>query len=182
MTQPRYPEYTWQQTEPRYWERDIDEAERFYTCLAKSYEGSGRMFFAITGFVSISVEITECAAGHDIEGALRKAWLKLRYDCPTIASRVHYDTKRERYVKSYKAFDPDHLEFHTESWLNETFVPITPNMSGLRWCNSDPLAPKIPSLFIITPPYINDNKKPLVYRDIVLRSPHDISKCLHKSL
>ncbi|KAJ4994437.1 hypothetical protein SVAN01_00266 [Stagonosporopsis vannaccii] len=162
MTQSRYPEYTWQQTEPGHWERDIDEAERFYTCLAKSYEGSGRMFFAITGFLSVSVEITEGSAGHDVEEAL--------------PARIDYDSKREKYVKAYKSFDPDHLEFHTESWLNETFVPITPNMSGLDWCNSDPLAPKIPTLFVITPPYTNGSKRPVVHRDIVLRSPHDISK------
>lgn len=177
MARSRYPEYLWQQTKPRHWERDIDEAERFYTCLAKSFEGSGRTYFAITGFVSVTVEITNGSAGQDVENALCKAWLKLRYDCPTIAARITYDTRKEKYVKSYEAFDSDHLEFHTESWLNQTFVPITPNMSGLDWCNSDPLAPTLPTLFVVTPPYTNGSGTPVVHRDLVLRSPHDISKC-----
>jgi hypothetical protein len=52
----RYPDLAWQQTSLGNWEREIDEAERSYTCLAEAYEGSGRMFFAITGFVSLAVD------------------------------------------------------------------------------------------------------------------------------
>lgn len=177
MSRSRYPQYTWQQSKPGHWEREIDEAERFYTSLAKSYEGSGRIFFAITGFVSVSVDITNGSSGQDVEDALRKAWLRLRYDSPTIASRVDYDSKRSKYIKTYKAFNPDHLDFHTEQWLSETFIPITPNMHGLDWCNSDPLAPKVPTLFVITPPYTNGSKRAAVHLDLVLRSPHDISEC-----
>ncbi|RMJ20886.1 hypothetical protein PHISP_08245 [Aspergillus sp. HF37] len=40
--------FSWQETKPGQWERDIDKAEQFYTSLAKAYEGSGRTFFAIT--------------------------------------------------------------------------------------------------------------------------------------
>lgn len=177
MPQSRYPQYTWQQPKPGHWEREIDEAERFYTCLAKSCEGSGRMFFAITGFVSVSVDITNSSSEQDVEDALRKAWLRLRYDCPTIASRVDYDSEKSKYMKTYKAFDPDHLDFHTESWLSETFVPIKTNMHGLDWCNSDPMAPKLPSLFVIKPPYANESKRATVHLDLVLRSSHDISEC-----
>jgi hypothetical protein len=176
MLQSRYPQFTWRQTKPGHWEREIDEGERFYTCLARSYQGSGYMYFAITGFVSISVELRDGASEYDIEEALRRAWLRLRYDCPTIASRVDYSTKQERYIKSYKSFDPEHVDFQTESWLSQTFVPIVPNMTGLDWCNSDPLAPGIPTLFVITPPYINGGKQDVVHRDLVLRSPHDISE------
>lgn len=73
MPQSRYPQYAWQQSKPNYWEREIDEAECFYTSLAKLYEGSGRMFFAVTGFVSISVDITNGTSGQEVEDALRKA-------------------------------------------------------------------------------------------------------------
>ncbi|KAJ8113710.1 hypothetical protein OPT61_g4219 [Boeremia exigua] len=176
MSQTRYPQFVWQQTKPGHWEREIDEAERFYTCLAKSFEVSGRMFFAITGFVSISVEITDSSTDKEVEEALRKAWLRLRYDCPTIGSHVDYNSEKGKYIKSYTAFDPEHLELHTKSWLSKTFVPLNPNMSGLDWCNSDPPAPKIPTLFIMTPPSTSGSERHVVYRDIVLRSPHDISK------
>lgn len=133
------------------------------------------MYFAITGFVSVSVETANDSSEHDVEEALRKAWLKLRYDCPTIASRIEYNNDRKAYTKVYRAFDIEHVDFLTEAWLNETFVPITPNMSGLDWCNSDPLAPEMPTLFVVTPPYTH-GKLPVVRRDIILRSPHDISK------
>lgn len=177
MLQSRYPQYTWQQSKPGHWEREIDEAERFYTYLAKSYEGSGRVFFAITRFVSISVDNTNGSSGQDVEDALRKAWLRLRHDCPTIASEVEYDSERNKYIKTYKAFDPNHLDFHTESWLSKTFVPIIPNMTGLDWCNSDPPPPKSPTLFVITPPYTNGSKRATAHLDLVLRSPHDTSEC-----
>jgi hypothetical protein len=176
MPQSCYPQFDWKQTKPGHWEREVDEAERFYTCLAQSYEGSGHMYFAITGFVSISVDTANGLYGLQVEEALRKAWLKLRYDCPTIASRVDYSIERQRYIKSYKAFDPGYADFQTELWLSQTFVPVTPNMTGLDWCNSDPLAPEIPTLFIITPPYVSGGKHAVVHRDLVLRSPHDISE------
>lgn len=134
------------------------------------------MFFAITGFVSISVDVRNGSTGQDVEDALRKAWLRLRYDCPTIATRVDFDKERGKYFKTYTSFDPDHLDFHTESWLSDTFIPVTPNMHGLAWCNSDPLAPRVPTLFVITPPYDNSSKKAAVHLDVILRSPHDISK------
>ena len=172
----RYPEYNWQSKGHNHWEREIDETERFYTCLAKSYEGSGRMYFAITGFVSISVDIMNGSSGQDVEDAVRKAWVRLRYDYPTIASRVDYNTEWGRHVKSYTAFHPDHVDFSTESWLSQTFISLSPNMGGLDWCNSDPVSPKHPSLFIITPPYTDGGKQAIVCRDLVLRTPHDISE------
>ncbi len=79
-------DYSWTQVRPGRWEREIDETEQFYTSLAKTYEGSGRCCFAITAYVSFSAQ----GAEHDVEVALRKAWLRLRYECPTIASWVEY--------------------------------------------------------------------------------------------
>ncbi len=179
MSQSRYPQFVWRETRPGHWEREIDEAERFYTCLARSFEGSDRMFFAITGFISVSHEIKNGLSEYSIEEALRKAWLKLRYDYPTIASHVDYNKEKGKYIKSYTAFDPDHLNGHTQSWLSETFIPHEPKMSGLDWCNSDPPAPRVPTLFVIKPPHSSGSNKTTVQRDIVLRSPHDISMYSH---
>ena len=67
----------WEEITPERWERDIDEAEHFYASLAKSYEGSGRMLFAITGCVSVSCKVTEDQNEHSVgsrlNDALRKA-------------------------------------------------------------------------------------------------------------
>ena len=78
MQMDSYSEYTWTETKPGRWERDVDEVENFYTTLAKLYEGSGRMFFAITGHVSLSILKSEGREIEDecrcVDEALRKAW------------------------------------------------------------------------------------------------------------
>lgn len=176
MTSTRYPHLAWQPTRPGHWEREIDEAEQFYTFIAKAHEGTGRMFFAITGFVSLTVENNDISKGDTalgLEEAFRQAWLRLRYTHPTIASRVEYDPWQQKWLKSYTAFDHERLEAMTEEWLQETYRPLSPAVAGLEWCNADPPAPKLPTLFIITPPDADGNES-VVRRDLVIRSPHDI--------
>lgn len=177
MANNRYPYLTWQRTSLGRWNREVDEAECFYTLLAKSHESSGRMFFAITGFVSISVETTDSTAeevGQRLETALRTAWVRLRYDHPTIASRVQYDHQDALWKKMYTPFREGDVEHQTKEWLDQTFVPTNPGVSGLDWCNWDPPAPKVPTIFVITPAKAGSDVDNLVHRDLVIRSPHDI--------
>jgi hypothetical protein len=47
-------------------------------------------------------------------------------------------------------------------------------MSGLEWCNTDPPAPKLPTLCLITPPNSNKTDTKIIRRDVVIRTPHDI--------
>jgi hypothetical protein len=47
-------------------------------------------------------------------------------------------------------------------------------MSGLEWCNADPRAPDLPTLFLITPPNSYEIDAKTVRRDVVIRTPHDI--------
>jgi hypothetical protein len=167
--------YNWTETRPGRWERDIDEVEHFYTTLAKLYEGSGRMFFAITGHISLSVPSTESREIEDecrrVEAALRKAWLRLRYDHPTIGAWTEYDAKRRKCVKVYEAFSS---ELQQKDWIDKTFHTISKGVTGVEWCNSDPPAPKLPTLFIVTPPTPMSEGIQTVRRDVVFRSPHDI--------
>ncbi|KAH7359901.1 hypothetical protein BKA66DRAFT_471841 [Pyrenochaeta sp. MPI-SDFR-AT-0127] len=177
MADNRYPKLTWQQTRLGHWEREIDEAECFYTCLAKSFEGCGRMYFAITGFASITVEVTESSheeTGRKVEEALREAWLRLRYDHPTIVSQVMYDHQQEKWTKSYVPFHPNTVEVQTEEWLRQTYITVDPGMSGIEWCNTDPPAPEVPTLFVIASSDTNISRENVIRRDLVLRSPHDI--------
>lgn len=177
MARHRYPQLAWQQTRLGDWEREIDEAERFYTLLAKNFEGSGRMFFAITGFVSVAVEVKESSRQEieqRVEDALREAWLRLRYDHPTIASQVNYDQQQEKWMKLYTPFHPDTVKVQAEEWLHQTFITVNPGISGIEWCNADPPAPEVPTLFIITPSDASTDIDSVVRRDLVLRSPHDI--------
>ncbi|OLN97793.1 hypothetical protein CCHL11_02514 [Colletotrichum chlorophyti] len=167
-----YPELIWRQTSPGTWQRSIDEVEEFYSSLATLYEGSGLMFFAITGHASLTIDTAELPSSTSpeslIDDALRKAWLALRYDHPTIASQVTQDLTTGKWTKTYRQFQD---EKDQQAWLEQTFVPVTTAQSGVEWANSQPPAPKIPTLFILSP---QSNEEGVVRRDLVLRSPHDI--------
>jgi hypothetical protein len=172
-----YSSLVWRETSPGLWERDVDEAEKFYYALAKLYEGSGRMFFAVTGHLSISVEIgreeTREAVERRLDTALRGGWLALRYDHPTIASRVSHNPNTGKLAKSYRTCLSD---TDREAWVAETYVPISTGETGEEWANSDPPAPKVATLFALKPRataggLVTSNT---VRLDLVLRSPHEI--------
>ncbi|OJJ03084.1 hypothetical protein ASPVEDRAFT_53620 [Aspergillus versicolor CBS 583.65] len=157
-------DYSWTQVRPGRWERNIDESEQFYTTLAKTYEASGRCCFAITAYVSFSVQ----GAEHEVELALRKAWLRLRYESPTVASWVEYSEQRQRCRKIYDTAPTPEAQ---NAWLESTFQVVRTRMSGLQWCNSDPPVPDIPTLFMIKRA---GRSSPTVSADVVLRCRHDV--------
>ncbi|KAL4914827.1 hypothetical protein BDW62DRAFT_204192 [Aspergillus aurantiobrunneus] len=157
-------DYSWTQVSPGRWERDIDETEQFYTSFAKRYEGTGRCCFAITGYISFSAEGTDS----EVENALRKAWLRLRYENPTVASRVEYCAKRQRCRKLYDMMATPEAQ---GTWLDTTFCIVRTKMSGLQWCNSDPPVPELPTLFLIKSP---GRSSGMVNADLVIRCRHDI--------
>lgn len=171
-----YNEYAWQQVEQGVWQRSVDEIEQAYAVLSKLYEGSGRMFFAITGHISLSFDFVDSFDdGSDtrVDTALRNAWLTLRHDHPTIASRVKYNAGTNSFAKVYCAIP---TVADQQAWLDKTFVKVSSNQTGSEWANSDPPAPELPTLFVITNPPIpqEENRPGLIRRDLVLRSPHDV--------
>ncbi|CAI7608042.1 unnamed protein product [Penicillium bialowiezense] len=147
-----YDDFAWKQTENGRWER---------------FEGTGRSFFAMTAHISFS--LPEGVTSHDSITALKKAWLQLRYDHPTIASWVEYESKSKRCKKIYENFQDDHAMSH-QGWLDETFRIVSNGQTGKEWCNSDPPVPKLPTLFLIRRTNSPDNCQ----ADVVLRSQHDI--------
>ncbi|KAJ5173187.1 hypothetical protein N7492_005780 [Penicillium capsulatum] len=157
----------WARTGRRRWERDTDEAESFYTTLARRFQGTGRTFFAMTAHVSFSVpRVQESAELTDVQvtQALQKAWLQIRYDHPTIASWVYFHEEKKRCRKSYETpNNPDEMQ----AWLDETFRIVCTSQSSQEWCNSDPPVPKLPTLFFLKHPNSH------LY-DLVLRAEHDI--------
>ncbi|KAK4443410.1 hypothetical protein QBC34DRAFT_477655 [Podospora aff. communis PSN243] len=167
-------EFSWREASPGAWQRDIDEIEKFYSALIRLYSGTGRMEFAITGHLSVTVPIdalnneTATSTAARLENALRAAWLWLRNDNPTIASRVCFDKALGKYQKRYEVAADKAAR--TE-WLNKTFIPISSGQTGAEWANSDPPAPRYATLFVIEPPAADSS---VVRRDLVLRSPHDI--------
>lgn len=167
-------DYTWRQIRPGLWQRDADEAEVFYSTLIKLYEGSGRMHFAITGHVSLTIKVpqdeTVEALSKRLDDSLRIAWLRQRYETPSIASYVHYDALDGKWKKSYRTI-PDDVS--TKAWLDKTFQVISTGQTGEEWANSDPPAPNIATLFVVCPATSSENPSTIT-RDLVLRSPHDI--------
>ena len=163
---------TWQEISPGRWERGVDNAERFYTTMAKIFEGSGRMFFAITGHVSLLRPVLKNESIEDIEAridrAIRIAWLTLRHEQPGIASWVEWNSNRNELVKVYESLRED------DNWLSNTCQFVTTERTSLEWCNSDPPAPNLATLFIIRSPILDEITEPKVRRSLVIRSPHDI--------
>ncbi|KAL6705495.1 hypothetical protein ACN47E_006611 [Coniothyrium glycines] len=176
MAENRYPWLMWHSSVPGKWAREIDEAEKFYTTMASHYKGTGRMFFAITGFLSLEVESSEASSAETqrIEDALREAWLRLRHEHPPIASRVEFDVKERKWMKIYETFEEEHLAEQQKAWLRNTVISLSPGVDGLEWCNADPPAPEVPTLFIINTPSHEGLHRGKLRRDLVLRSPHDI--------
>ena len=56
--------------------------------------------------------------------------------------------------------------------MKDTFKVIKTDQTGLEWCNSDPPAPELPTLFIVASARYNGEKA--IRRDIVLRAPHEV--------
>ncbi|KAK2054948.1 hypothetical protein LY76DRAFT_596490 [Colletotrichum caudatum] len=167
-----YPELVWRQTTPGVWQRTADEVEKFYSALATLYEGSGLMFFAITGHISLHADVRDVGHGVEAEAifdkALESAWLALRFDHPTIASQVTQDPATGRWTKTYRqCVDLEEQNF----WLEKTLVHVSTGETGQEWANNQPPAPKIPTLFVLSPP---SHKDGVIRRDLVFRSPHDI--------
>ncbi|RDL33692.1 uncharacterized protein BP5553_08060 [Venustampulla echinocandica] len=165
----------WHETTHGRWERDIDEPERFYATLARLFEGTGRTFFAITGYVSISLPIdskfhTESEQGQLVESAFRQAWAQLRYEHPTLASTVEFDNEKKKCVKVYHTLATVDDE---SQWLSSSFKVINNGQTGDQISNADPPVEKYATLFLITPPAPKGEYTSL-RRDIVFRCHHSI--------
>ncbi|KAJ5376116.1 hypothetical protein N7509_013002 [Penicillium cosmopolitanum] len=161
----------WRPTASGRWERDIDEVEQFYTTLARRFAGTGRAFFALTAHVSLYIVRDSEDVELRVIDALRKAWVCLRYDHPTIASWVEYNQEARRCKKIYEEFLKTDTIPHMKAWLDDTFRQVTDSQSGEEWCNSDPPVPKLPTLFIVKRREAPDHALIL---DVILRSQHNI--------
>ena len=170
-------DFVWKETTPGVWQRDADEVEEFYSALIRSYAGSGRMEFAITGHVSLTVPVTDESASTTaarLDEAVRSAWLWLRHDNPTIASRAYFDQALGRWQKRYEELSD---ETARAAWGSQTLQKVSNGQTGIEWANSDPPAPKVATLFVVEPLSADSpsvDSESVIRRDLVLRSPHDI--------
>ena len=170
-------DYKWREVSPGRLERDLDEVELWYASLAKLYEGTGHSFFAITGYLEVSLQISPSeevvVIEQRVENAFRVAWTRLHFDHPTIASFPEYDRVRKRCRKVYKSPENGGQGKGESDWLESSFKVIDNNQSGLEFANADPPVQQHASLYLVRPPTKPDT--PLsntLRRDIIFRCPH----------
>ena len=170
-----YSELLWREVAPGRYERYIDEAEQFYTSMAKTYEATSHIYFAITAFTGISISRSSASEGIDvdarIEKALRWAWQKLRHSHPTLAAPVEYDHRTKRCKKVYKTLR-DAQE--VDDWMSETFKLVDNGQTGKGFANTDPPVGRYATLYLIVPPNDCSSEEQISRRDILFRSHHDL--------
>ncbi|KAH7364779.1 hypothetical protein BKA65DRAFT_144332 [Rhexocercosporidium sp. MPI-PUGE-AT-0058] len=165
----------WREVSPGRYERSIDEAEQFYTSMAKTWEATGHTYFAITACTGISIPRTYLSDASTldarVEKAFRWAWKKLRYDHPTLAAPAEYDHRTKRCKKVYKTLRD---EQELETWMTETFKVVENGWTGEAFASTDPPVGRYATLFLITPPEIGELEEQHLRRDILFRSHHDL--------
>eukprot|EP01056_Protomagalhaensia_sp_Gyna25_P001105 Protomagalhaensia_sp_Gyna_25__1104@NODE_153_length_4806_cov_90_625131_g119_i0_p1_GENE_NODE_153_length_4806_cov_90_625131_g119_i0NODE_153_length_4806_cov_90_625131_g119_i0_p1_ORF_typecomplete_len501_score65_94Tri3/PF07428_11/1_9e50Condensation/PF00668_20/2_9e11AATase/PF07247_12/5_8e09AbiEi_2/PF09952_9/0_0043Neurexophilin/PF06312_12/0_18PapA_C/PF16911_5/0_5_NODE_153_length_4806_cov_90_625131_g119_i015343036 len=159
-------DYSWQQTASHRWERRIDEIELFLTKGIRSYEVSGKIQFTIASLVSLSTSTP--SAGERLEQALRDAWLKLRYDQPSLSCWIEHYEDKEKCRRIYQTFQNSEEQ---DEWLQNTVCVIENGQTGAEWVCHDPPSPQLATLYIIRPPQKDPNR---LVRDLVIRARHNI--------
>ncbi|KAI9167934.1 beta-glucosidase [Paramyrothecium foliicola] len=171
--EPSNDRFRWRETSPGAWERDLDEVERFWNQAARLHDSNGRRPFEITGHLSLVFEVHANSpeeASQQVHSALQKTWIALRYDHPTLASKIDYIHETERFYKTYRAMK-DITE--RQAWLDSTLVTVPEARSGIEFANSDPAAPDYATLFIIDRGTKTHKAGTFeVGRDLVLRASH----------
>jgi hypothetical protein len=169
-------DFSWRQTQTGVWQRRSDEFEEFYATMAVLYEASGRMFFGITGHLSLTVPVPEGSIVNEVDTfvdtAFKHAWIKMRHDHPTLASVSEQDSTSRQWMKTYRV---PRSRVEVEAWRDSTLIFVPACQTGVDWANSDPPAPKMPTMFVLRPSAnIDGTSKRVIRRDLVFRSPHDI--------
>lgn len=177
-----YDKYQWRKNSSGHWQRDVDEAERFYSSMCRKREDPEAAAFPVTGTATFLIDangtINTKKALSAVEESLRKAWKGVRRQCPAIASWIAYDSSTEswkRYCSSFEeALDPSAAE---EQWHSDTFRTLETELSEEEWFNTDPPVYKLPTVFFLRPKLLDssgDSSAHAREATVCFRSPHDI--------
>ncbi|KAK5081372.1 hypothetical protein LTR05_008167 [Lithohypha guttulata] len=165
-------DFEWKPTQGGHYWRPIDEVERYYYAKAQPYAESGHQPARVTGFVFIRVgvpaESTTMDMQQQVEVALRKAWSRLRFQHPNIATWVDQNPATKLLRKNYNTImsEEDH-----EAWLKDTVQTVSTDLLGQEWCSSEVPSPKLPTLYIVRCTRRPDLHE--IRRNIVFRAPPD---------
>jgi hypothetical protein len=117
--------------------------------------------------VTASEAVTELETR--IDNSFRYAWKRLRYDHPTLAASVEYDSFTKSCRKIYRSPQND---AEVNEWLEETLKFVNTGEKGLEFANSDPVVGRFATLYILTPRQTSVQSS--LKKDIVFRSHHDL--------
>ena len=158
--------FEWQSAPNGTWERDIDEAEIFYKRLAK-----GSRCHPVTAAASFVRRAPEAVkpdnVTNQVEAALRKAWIALRWKHPTLGSHIEHDPDTGRWKRVYAPSTGGH---EVNNWARLTFKVADAGISADEWFNEDSAVPELATLLLIRP-----NDETGAQGTIFLQCPHDIT-------
>ncbi|RSL51074.1 hypothetical protein CEP54_011600 [Fusarium duplospermum] len=158
----------WQVSPEGTWARDVDECERFYITSTRKENGC----FPVSGCVSFTVTSVDLMPAVDkesrVEEALRKAWITLRYQHPTLGSRIEHDEDGDRLRRVYQSFDNDDEQ---KRWVNSTFKVVDTNVGPLEWFNDNTAAAFETTILFFVRSQGQDSYRQAIF----LRCPHDVS-------
>ncbi|KAF7547520.1 hypothetical protein G7Z17_g7669 [Cylindrodendrum hubeiense] len=173
--------FQWHCHTPGLWERNIDEAEQFYSSVAQLTREAGAGCFLVTACVNLRVaapeNVTHNKANDRIESAIRKAWLSLRYEYPTLASWTEYDGETDEWTKFYSplsSLDQDSYD-EQQRWLSSTLITIDSDMTGIEWLNDDPPLFGRSTVYVLRPYTTCVGDYTHLRRTLLLRCPHEIT-------
>lgn len=168
-------QFRWCQAPDGTWQRDIDEAERFYATFCRKPDDPDAASFPVTCHASFSVPVSEAGRSYEattekITDALRTAWLALCHESPTLASWIQYDPPAGAWKRMYAPLNGSEDSPTVSAWLCQTFKQVSPDTND-DWFNLNPPVFKVATLFVVSPPSDQDD---LVHRKVYLRCPHDL--------
>ncbi|CAG9972514.1 unnamed protein product [Clonostachys byssicola] len=168
-------QFRWCQAPDGTWQRDIDEAERFYATFCRKPDDPDAASFAVTCHASFFVPVSETggtyeATNEKITDALRTAWLALCHESPTLASWIQYDPSEGVWKRMYAPLNGSEDSPTVSAWLSQTFKQVNSDTNN-EWFNMNPPVFKVATLFVVASPSDQDD---LVHRKVYLRCPHDL--------
>lgn len=164
----------WTKVAPKVWQRGLDENETFWAKVPMLHASGGRKPFELTGHITLRISAstsTSDSTWENVMSSLRKTWQRIRYDHPTIASCVKYNSATNEFYKEYRGICN---EEDRQQWFSSTLFHITDYRNGIEFANSDPIAPTLPTLFIVRDDMHGSGTNSTAFKvDLVLRASHD---------
>ena len=160
--------FQWCQVSPERYERDADTPEQFYNTIVRIFKTTGHIFFAIVAVLEFSLE-DNSIDDVVITNAFRYAWRRLRYQFPTIASQVVYDTATKTCRKVYQVIKKDD---ELNDWLDSTITVELGTRTAQEYANDDTPLGDYASLHLFKAESVHDMNG--AKWSLLFRSHHDV--------